>query len=147
MKALFGTRRKTRKRRGVLTFEWILLISLLVIAGHGFLTHLNFGLEDKTNVNERERDYYLDISQPQILDGLAEYLAPNSVVALYSCSTGAGRGRLNNLANMVGRAFPQSTTIAATIPTNVDRYIGDEHGRVVNVNFRGPEDSYIIQPS
>jgi hypothetical protein len=121
-------------------------ISLMVIGGHGFLTHLNFGLEDKTRVKDGERDYYLDISRPQVLDGLSEYLAPQSIVVLESCSTGAGRDRIDNLANMVGRAFPHSTIMAATIPTNILGYIRDEEGRIIDVNFRGPEDSYIILP-
>jgi Domain of unknown function (DUF4116) len=124
-------------------------ISLLIVGGHGYLTHVAFGGEDRERVTEEEqRKYYLHVSDPSVLDGLQGFMEEDSVIVIESCSAGAGKETTTNVSNMVRTAFPQSRIFAPTVPAGVGEYGYDAGNRVIGIAYRDADDDavYALAP-
>ena len=116
-------------------------ISLLVIGGHGDRTHVAFGGADPVKHLTDDQSLYLDLSDLDKLRPLSAYLKErDSVIILYSCSTGEGMDKETNIANMLKIIFPKSYIYAPTIPVELDSLFFDENNRMDGVSWKARSD-------
>lgn len=87
---------------------------VLMIGGHGQPLGLNFGY-DSDYVQGENTLLYLGINDEQRMKDrhLAKSLEPGGQIILNSCSTGQGKEKKENLANMLSRVFPYAGHIWA----------------------------------
>jgi hypothetical protein len=113
-------------------------VALLIIGGHGDQGSTAFGGQDPTEGAQRKsEELELDLSdekEMRILK-LKKYLKPNAHIILESCSTGKGREKQKNMANMLGRVFSTQTIFAPTDSTLVTSYAFDKNNVVTGVSF------------
>jgi hypothetical protein len=121
---------------------------LFVLAGHGVQDRTSLGAEDPAGKKGEREELYIDISDEaeMIAMGLSDSLAQDSVIILYSCSTGKGRKERLNVANLMKKVFPQATVFAPTEPTIILGYVYDKNGKIVYVEYScGKENTYIAR--
>lgn len=120
--------------------------SLLIIGGHGTQgeTQLGGGLFWPWQREERN----LDLSDEEQLRraNIGKMVGPGAHVILESCSTGQGRDKENNMANMLHRLMPQATIHAPTEPAAV-QIVLDEHGHFDRVRYDRDDIEYRVPPS
>lgn len=98
---------------------------LLVLFGHGIKDSLSLGENDLRELPvEKNETYTLDVSDNE-LEKYLQYLHPSATIFLYSCSTGSGLEKENNLANKMaswakGRTIIASQEVLQTNRVNVD---------------------------
>ncbi|MDR1452746.1 MAG: LysM peptidoglycan-binding domain-containing protein [Candidatus Margulisbacteria bacterium] len=114
-------------------------IDLLVIAGHGESSSIR--LADDGDADE----YLLDPTDESIVKGLREYLAPDCKIILESCSTGAGGGNTENMANFIAKCLPGCTVFAPTIDSYVHKFIFDSQNKFENIIYNDdPQRTYHV---
>jgi hypothetical protein len=122
-------------------------VDLFVLAGHGVQDMTSLGAEDPAGKKGEREELYIDISDEveMINLELSDCLAENSVVILYSCSTGKGREERLNVANLMKKVFPQATIFSPTEPTIILGYVYDKNGKVIYVEYScGKKQTYVI---
>jgi len=121
---------------------------LLVLAGHGDQAYISFGANDPGSCPIENEYKYVDVSDycKMIKIGLSKCLAKESIVILESCSTGKGKDKATNIANVIGNIFKYSAIIAPTEPAYIHQYQFDNDGNVTGVIYDiGPEKTYSIK--
>jgi hypothetical protein len=109
---------------------------LFIVGGHGEADKLAFSHTHEAG-DERWTDF-LDVGDSAKLadPSLAAHLQAGAPITLLSCSTGAGRDKAANVANMVAAAFAGHPVYAPVLPTNA-AFRFDEHGRFLEPGFTG----------
>ena len=98
---------------------------LLVLFGHGIKESLSLGENDlRELLVEKNETYTIDVSDNE-LEKYLPSLHPSATIFLYSCSTGSGWEKENNLANKMaswakGRTVIASQEVLQTNRVNVD---------------------------
>ncbi|MEA3493408.1 MAG: DUF4116 domain-containing protein [Candidatus Margulisiibacteriota bacterium] len=121
--------------------------NLFVLAGHGVQERTALGAEDPAAKKGEREELYIDLSdEAEMIDlGLSNSLAGNSVIVLYSCSTGKGREDGLNVAKLMKKVFPRATVFSPTKPTYLIGYVYNRKGRVAFVEYScGRENTYIV---
>lgn len=109
---------------------------LLVYGGHGCPNYLAMSGDSAALIGQRAA--LLDLTDEARLSDPSQSraLRPGGVVVLDSCQTGKGRGALPNLANMIGRAYPQaSLVLAPVLSTRIHKLLFDARDRVVGIRY------------
>jgi hypothetical protein len=111
--------------------------SLLVLAGHGVRTHVALGANNPAITHVVFEKYYIDLSDEEEIkkQGLSDSIENNAAIVLESCSTGEGKEKYDNVANLMKRLFPQARIFAPTDPTRVSRLELDRQGKLVKAKF------------
>lgn len=119
-------------------------IDLLFIGGHGDRTHVAFGGADPAKgLKSYDESLYLDLSDLAKLRPLTGYLKDKeSVIILYSCSTGEGMDKETNIANMLKIIFSKSYIYSPTISVELDSLFFDENNRVDGALWKAPSSEY-----
>ena len=128
-------------------------ISLLILAGHGNQISINFGrteIDDTAETIEELLPYekaYIDLSDEDELRKLGKYIGENAQVVYISCSTGEGKEKEDNVANMTKKAWPNVSKIfAPTTSSSSEKFILDEKGHLINVEYDTSSDkTYTIK--
>ena len=111
---------------------------LIVYSGHGCPGFLAMSGDSANLISKRAA--LLDLTDEATLAAPAERpaLRPGGAVILDSCKTGHGRGARANLANMMGRAYPQASRVFAAVEaTRIDRLLFDSRDRVSGIRYFG----------
>lgn len=111
---------------------------LVVLAGHGRRDLLAFGAADPASLPggaSPALERYVDFGDADLLAGaLRDVTRPGASLVVASCSTGEGRDRAGNIANLVASWVPHAHVVAPTITSNL-RFVLDAHGRFERAAF------------
>jgi len=108
---------------------------LFVLAGHGNKRSISMGAPDPAKHETGDETFNIDVSDEKemIFHELRNCLSKRSIVILESCSTGEGKKGAKNVANMIGRIFPQAQVFAPAVNCGNPRYVYNKNGRVINL--------------
>lgn len=112
--------------------------SLVFLAGHGMQHGMAFGggIEGALLPSVA----MLDVFDAKKLKSIANRLAKNCLLVLDSCTAGAGRDALFNLANVVAKAIPHAWIFASTISSQFMDVELDKDNKVVRPIFSNEYD-------
>ena len=113
-------------------------IELLIVAGHGSPQTIRLGSDSRILAN-------IELPDSKVL----ELLAPNAVIFLEACETGAGKEYNNNIANYFANHAPGRVVIAPLTPVTIQMekasYMPNFDGKFENEN--GQDLTYRIDPA
>lgn len=116
--------------------------SLLVIGGHGDRTTISFGAGDPAAGVIEDTTKTFDLKDLELLQGVSGSLEEGGSIVLISCSNGEGKAGVDNVANLMRKAFPQAgpqRIFSAAEPTRPVELILNSSGRLEDVRFSGDD--------
>lgn len=121
---------------------------LIILGAHGMRGEMQYGESDPRS-EQRSEEKNVDVGDLGKFRaaGLGSVLAPGGVVVLESCSTGSGRDKGDNMANMFLKLWPGASGIyAPTIPSALVGYLFKADGSVAGASyFDGIENTYVAR--
>ncbi len=121
--------------------------SVVVVGGHGNPHAISLGAEDPriTEVTDRERDHQISLRHREILiqSGIGSLLEDGGHIILESCSTGQGRDKSLNIANMFRDIFRRAAAIWSPVnSTSINKLQFDKKKKIQRVIYDDAEPEY-----